>query len=83
MIGEWYLNRPHGICWVEFKETYQDPKKAIGTFTHGILHGGPGILLDVSSGRIASCSYIKNGKIYGQGRIYNDEGREKPVKSTE
>jgi hypothetical protein len=42
-MGEWYCDKPHGVCWITFKDDKYDDMsfEGIGTFTHGVLHGGP------------------------------------------
>ena len=58
--GEWYNNKPHGTCWIYYKDV--DDKmwsfEGIGTFMNGVLNGGP-LVIQFSNQWRCSYSYIK------------------------
>lgn len=69
--GESLDDRPHGLCWLDYKndDTYYS-FQGIGTFTNGVLHGGPLVMM-FKGGVRESYSYIREGKAYGQLRCYD------------
>ncbi len=70
--GEWYQDKPHGVCWFSYSDendTNFSVINGIGTFTNGVLHGGP-LLLRLDNGYLIVYSYVKNGKVYGIAKSY-------------